>query len=317
MADSTTERLMDLVLLLLNASSPLTINQIRERVPGYGQDDPESFKRMFERDKKALREANIPLDTVALDVAQGDAQGYVLSRKEWLLPDLKLTERERMLIAFAATGWQNHHMSQAAREAAVHIGGRVTQVNSKKQLRLGFDQRNLADVLEAIRQHKVLTFDYASKSSGITAKRRVDPWQAVCRTGAWYLIGFDHDHQEMRTFRISRILGDVAIDTADISTTPSQDFSLEDALEFWTKQIQEPINVVLKVKPGTCGHIAVRAHQVDVGQDADTIHLQTADIYGIARDIAASCQEIVSIEPAIVKDRVQELVKSTLAVHNQ
>lgn len=316
MADSTTERLMDLVLLLLNASSPLTINQIRERVPGYGQDDPESFKRMFERDKKALREANIPLDTVSIDVAQGDAQAYVLSRKDWLIPDLQLTNRERMLISFAATGWQNHHMAQAAREAAVHIGGRITQVNSKNQLRLGFDQRNLADVLEAIRQHKVLSFDYASKSSGTIAKRRVDPWQAVCRSGAWYLIGFDHDHHEMRTFRISRIQGDVVIQDAEITTKPGSDFSLDGALEFWTKQVQEPIDVVLRVKPGTCGHIAVRADEVVVGHEADTIHIQTADIFGISRDIAACCNEVMSIEPAIVKDRVQELVATALAVHN-
>ena len=316
MADSTTERLMDLVLLLLNASSPLTINQIRERVPGYGQDDPESFKRMFERDKKALREANIPLDTVPIDVAQGDAQAYVLSRKDWLLPDLKLTPRERLLISFAATGWQNHHMAQMAREAALQIGGRVSAVNSGQQLRLGFDQRNLAEVLESIRLHKALAFEYASKSSGSTARRTVDPWQAVCRSGAWYLIGFDHDNNEVRTFRISRILGDVVISENDMTTYPGSDFSLDEALEFWTKQIQEPITVVLEVKPGTCQHIAVRADRVDVGKDRDVITMATSDVFGIARDIAACAHEVLGIQPAQVRRRVQELVQATLGVHS-
>lgn len=315
MADSTTERLMDLVLLLLNATSPLTINHIRDRIPGYGQDDPESFKRMFERDKKALREANIPIDTVTLDVAQGDAQAYVLSRKEWLLPDLKLTDRERMLISFAAAGWQNHHMAQTARDAALQVGGRVTQVNSKQQLRVGFDQRNLAEVLEAIRLHKTLSFDYASKSSGSTSHREVDPWHAVCRSGAWYLIGFDHGHGEMRTFRISRILGNVAIGSDDISTAPDADFSVESALEFWTKQSDNPLQVVVKVKPGTCQHIAVRAERVDVGVDSDTIHIQTADVFGIARDIAAACQEVLHIEPVEVQQRVADIVTASLAVH--
>lgn len=311
MADSTTERLMDFVLLLLNSTTPLTINQIRERVPGYGQSNPESFKRMFERDKEALREANIPLDTVTGD----SGEAYLLSKKDWLLPDLKLTERERMLIAFAATGWQNHHLAQTAREAARQIGGRVMQANSRNQLRLGFDQRNLAQVLDAIRLHKSMSFTYASKTRAETSTRTIDPWQAVCRLGSWYVIGFDLDSQEMRTFRISRIIGNVVISDDDITTGPDEDFSVEQAMEYWTKQVHEPVEVVVTVKPGTCQHIAVLADNVEYGDDADIIKVSTADIYGISRDIAASCHEVISLSPDIVAQQVSKLVRDALAVN--
>ena len=313
MADSTTERLMDFVLLLLNSSTPLTISQIRERVPGYGQGNPESFKRMFERDKEALREANIPLDTVPTD----SGEAYVLSKKDWLLPNLHLTERERMLIAFAAAGWQNHHLAQTAREAALQIGGRVTQVNSRNQLRLGFDQRNLAEVLDAIRAHKSMSFTYASKTRGETSTRSIDPWQAVCRSGSWYVIGFDHDQQEMRVFRISRIIGNVSISQNDITTSPGEDFSLEQALDYWTKQVHEPIEVTLKVKPGTCQHIAVRADNVDYQANMDVITVLSADIFGISRDIAASCHEVLEVSPRLVVEQVSKLVDNALAVNQQ
>ena len=312
MADSTTERLMDFVLLLLNSTAPLTINQIRERVPGYGQSNPESFKRMFERDKEALRDANIPLETVTGETGEA----YFLSRKDWLLPDLRLTQRERMLIAFAATGWQNHHLAQTARDAARQIGGRVLQANSRNQLRLGFDQRNLAEVLEALRLHKSMSFQYASKSRNETSSRTIDPWQAVCRAGAWYVIGFDHDQEEMRTFRISRIVGNVEISDDDITTGPDDDFSLENALEFWTKQVQEPVQVTITVKPGTCAHLSVIADRVDVGETSDVIAVSTENIYGIARDIAASCGDVLKVEPQSVADRVTALVTSALEVNS-
>ena len=315
MADTTTERLMDVVLLLLNATAPLTINQIRNRVPGYQQDDPESFKRMFERDKKALREANIPIETVSLDVAQGDAQAYILDKRDWLLTDLKLTERERMLISFAATGWQNHHMAQTAREAARQIGGRVSQVNTRNQLRLGFDQRNFPEVLEAIRLHKSLTLDYASKTSGQTSQRHIDPWQVVCRRGAWYVIGFDLDKGDMRVFKISRIIGNVQITDNEITTSMPEDFDVEAALDYWVRLVADPLTIEMKVKPGTCRHIAVLAETVDYRDGHDLITVVTSDIYGISRDIASSCHEVIEVFPEAVAQQVSELVYGALKVN--
>lgn len=316
MADSTTERLMDLVLLLINSKAPLTINQIRERVPGYDQSNPESFKRMFERDKEALREASIPLETVTFDSAGGDGQAYSISKRDWLLPDLHLTKRERMLIAFAATGWQNHHLAQTARQAARQIGGRVSLANTRNQLRLGFDQRNLAEVLEAIRLHKALSFAYASKLTGTTSIRNVDPWQAVCRLGSWYLICFDRDKKDVRTFRISRIIGQVEILDNEIETKPGSDFSLDSAMKFWTEQVPQPLEVTITVRPGTCRHLTVLADNVAYGESQDVITLHTADIYGISREIAASCHEVISVSPSEVEQRVTQLVSAALELNS-
>src|SRR5712692_1195317 len=55
------ERLLNLVALLLNSSRPLTFEEIRAKIPAYQQDDVASAKRMFERDKDALREVGVPV----------------------------------------------------------------------------------------------------------------------------------------------------------------------------------------------------------------------------------------------------------------
>ena len=56
-AQVKTERLLNLVLVLLYTRRPLSKAQIRQLVPQYGQSaSTEAFERMFERDKDELRE---------------------------------------------------------------------------------------------------------------------------------------------------------------------------------------------------------------------------------------------------------------------
>ena len=47
------ERLLNLTAALLDAGSPLTADDIRERVPGYPTEAGETFRRAFERDKES------------------------------------------------------------------------------------------------------------------------------------------------------------------------------------------------------------------------------------------------------------------------
>ena len=67
-AQVKTERLLNLVLVLLYTRRPLPKAQIRSLVPQYGQSaSTEAFERMFERDKDELRELGIPLVTEDID----------------------------------------------------------------------------------------------------------------------------------------------------------------------------------------------------------------------------------------------------------
>jgi len=63
MSRRKTERLLSLVVCLLSTRRALTAAQIREAVPGY-PDSFAAFKRMFERDKEALRELRAILEVL-------------------------------------------------------------------------------------------------------------------------------------------------------------------------------------------------------------------------------------------------------------
>jgi proteasome accessory factor B len=72
------ERLVNLVALLLESRRPLTFEQIRAKMPeGYGQDDVQSAKRMFERDKDVLRDVGVPIEVIATD-AWDVEHGYAI-----------------------------------------------------------------------------------------------------------------------------------------------------------------------------------------------------------------------------------------------
>ena len=91
------ERLLNLVGLLLEARIPLTFDGIRDTLEAYRADNPDTAKRMFERDKDILREYGVPLELVDTD-AWGVEQGYVIDKETYYLPEVAFTSEEMAVI---------------------------------------------------------------------------------------------------------------------------------------------------------------------------------------------------------------------------
>jgi predicted DNA-binding transcriptional regulator YafY len=73
------------------------------------------------------------------------------------------------------------------------------------------DPTALSPLLEKIRrgtrQHRQLRMTYQGSSAPEVTERRVDPYALVHRSGWWYLVGYCHLRQALRTFRVDRIQG--------------------------------------------------------------------------------------------------------------
>ena len=94
------ERLVNLVVALMDTPRPLTREELRQRVGGYS-DDEDNFHRNFERDKDSLRQMGIPLVTALLDPNVPESgTGYRIPRSLYELPDPGLDDDE--LMAFFA-----------------------------------------------------------------------------------------------------------------------------------------------------------------------------------------------------------------------
>src|SRR6478735_7398634 len=114
-ATAKAERLLNLVIALLNTRQFRTAQWIHEKVAGYG-DAPstDAFNRMFERDKQELREMGIPLLT-------DDRDGYRIPQVEFSLPELNFTPAETAALGLAARLWSTTTLESAGAGAVRKI----------------------------------------------------------------------------------------------------------------------------------------------------------------------------------------------------
>jgi predicted DNA-binding transcriptional regulator YafY len=62
----------------------------------------------------------------------------------------------------------------------------------------------LTMIASACRDHERFRFDYRTHS-GATGRRSVEPYRLVCNRRQWYLVAWDLDRDDWRTFRVDRI----------------------------------------------------------------------------------------------------------------
>ena len=216
------QRLLNLIIGLSNTRHRLTRAQIRDSIEGYapapsGADVQEldateaAFERMFERDKKALRDLGIPLETV-VDPAHGDEIGYRIRPAEAAMPPLELTAPELAVVGLAADYWQDAALGADARQAVMKLassaehGPRVELPFAGRATRA---QDAVAALIEAVAERQAVRFEYSSASGG-TGTRTIEPWKVVFRGGVAYVVGHDRDREDARIFRVQRIGGTVA-----------------------------------------------------------------------------------------------------------
>ncbi len=196
------ERLLNLVGLLLETRTPLTFEQIRETLEPYRQEKVDSAKRMFERDKDILRDYGVPLQLVDTD-AWGTEQGYVIPKDAYYLPEIAFTPEELAALFVAAQGVRNDTPAEeAVRKLMVGAEGSMLAGLAGGPLASGSDARGplVMAVAAAAQDHRRVRFGYRT-SKGTASDRDVDAYTALFRAGHWYLVGFDHERDEARSFR--------------------------------------------------------------------------------------------------------------------
>ena len=230
------ERLLNLIAFLLDTDRPVTIQQIQDTVPGYGGQSWESFKRMFERDKEALREVGIPLEVAVVTLHGEPEEGYRIPKDRYYLPELDLAAEELASLWLAA-GLLRLQDPTAARSALLKLAGELPPQVERARLSwlsadLGLAVPGLPRAFEAVAERRTVTFGYRGRSGEKT--RTVDPYGLVHRKGTWYLVARDHDRGENRSFRLDRVAGTIRYRSAGSAGgdfEPPEGFRPEEALE--------------------------------------------------------------------------------------
>lgn len=201
MSKRKSERLVNLLILLLSTKAFVTRHQIRATIEGYRGQTDAAFERMFERDKEELRQLGIPIVTGTNEPDQDVEDGYRILRSEFELPPLSFTPEELAVLGAAALVWQD---TVAADETASALGtlraaGLDPDVERLQTLRPRIPGEPGFDVVrEAIAERREIEFGYRDQT------RRVQPWRLQQRRGRWYLLGHDVVKGEPRRFKLAR-----------------------------------------------------------------------------------------------------------------
>jgi proteasome accessory factor B len=220
------KRLLDLVMILLRARTPVTYRDIREQFPAYQTLNVEAGLRAFERDKADLLELGVPIRYITPDEDDSlEDGGYVIDMKRFKMPEVRLTPDEISALVLAAS--VAHAMPGGAYPKIVDLALKKlafdlpelpdtpTEFPRPAPVLVHFPERRVgvrpelgeiyATIEAATRHRKRVTLRYQTAATGMVSTRELDPYALVYRDGAWLAVGWCHLRQEVRTFRIDRI----------------------------------------------------------------------------------------------------------------
>lgn len=240
--------MINLIAALLETTKPLTADEIRHGIAGYEGTSLEAFRRSFERDKEALRDMGVPLEVRKLDPFSEQADGYIIPKDRYYLPELDLSPEELAALKLAAEAILGRGVKAAeagllklslGEEPAGWTGPRVVT-----GAELAVEEPRLGDVYSALVERRPIRFLYED-AIGRRSTRTFETWGLVHRAGYWYAIGRDAAADAQRTFKLSRIRSPIKLLTGTYEVSSSFDASRGVPAESWEFGAEEvgPVTV--------------------------------------------------------------------------
>jgi proteasome accessory factor B len=314
MAARRAERLVNLVICLLSTRQYLTAERIRDAVPGYEAPDgspqaDEAFKRMFERDKAELRDLGIPLETGRNSLFDTD-DGYRITRREYELPPLHFTAAESAAVGLAARLWQSATLGAPARSALLKLRAGGTDVDATSAPggapHVDAGDPALPALLEAARTGRAVRFQYQKSGSGAPERRTLEPWGVLSWRRRWYVAGHDRDRDEPRSFRLSRIVGDVAL------FGPTGGFARPEGInltQLVAGRSPDPAHIAhIRITGPNAGQLRRLADDLD----SELLSINFTDLQWLARVVASAGRSAQVLDPPELVQAVRRRLESVV-----
>ncbi len=183
--------------------------------------------RTIERDISALQQVGVPIyaDT-------GRRGGYAIDPSR-TLPPLNFTPAEAVAMSVALRQAGGSPFARAAgsalRKVLAAMPGQEASAARELASRVGFISPAVTPSIpvvieDALAARHVLRLDYVDKH-GAPTERDVEPVMFLAREDYWYLVGWCRLRDELRAFRLDRVLG--VRDTGETAPTrPAEHLSL-------------------------------------------------------------------------------------------
>ncbi|OLP20451.1 DNA-binding protein [Leptolyngbya sp. 'hensonii'] len=263
------------------------------------------------------------------------ARGYYYTDPDWRLPTIPLTRGElfaltlgaRMLEAYAGSAYSLELRSAIARLAErlpEQTWVDLQQVAEERILfrsgaEINLDPEVWHQLEDACRNHKTVHMTYYTAGRNATSDRNLDPYVLhIYRGTNPYVIGYCHNRQEMRWFRVDRIK---RLQVLAETFVPDPTFDARDHLEmiFQHEAGGVPLPVVIWFDAPTAPYIRERrwhpTQEIHEHPDGSlTLHLMVRGMNDLKRWVLGYGQGAIVREPPelvqLVKTEVSQMQNS-------
>ncbi len=215
-------RQLSLISFLMAERRPVSALEIRQDVEGYAQmSSDEAFNRRFYADRAELSSLGIDLKVEKSSEGSFEAETYTLPPENFYLPAIEFSDQELgalrtalalldgefayaepLRLALQQLSWGKPSPLSAPEHQSVRLA--MTASGGGRDL-----SQRLSKIETAIFRRKTIIFDYYTMGRDAEERRKVDPYHLLFRGGQFYLVGYAHERDAVRVFRLSRIRGKV------------------------------------------------------------------------------------------------------------
>ena len=216
-------RQLSLVAFLMAERRPLTARDVKSNVEGYSEMSDEAFARRFYSDRAELIALGVPLHSQR-DEFTGE-ELYTLRSENYFLGKLDLDDDELAALQTALYLLEGKFAyAEPLRLALQNLalgrpGFDEAQTDTSERVRVNDPDYSpetagrLSKLEAAISKQRTIKFSYWSPQRDRIGERELNPYALRRDRGTWYVIGHDLANEDVRTFRVSRIRGDIRFAT--------------------------------------------------------------------------------------------------------
>jgi proteasome accessory factor C len=215
-------RQLSLVAYLMSERRSASARDVKQAVEGYSDMSDEAFARRFYADRTELLGLGVPISSQR-DEFTGE-ELYTLRREQYFLPPLHLSDDELAALSNAVYLLEGQFAYAEPLRLALQnlaLGRPNPSEDAGRDVTLSLTgsgytsdvAARLQKLEAAVSKQRTVLFRYWSISTDEEAQRTLDPYSLYSREGQWYVVGHDRDRDAIRTFRLTRIRGDVRFAT--------------------------------------------------------------------------------------------------------
>lgn len=314
MSSAKTERLVNLTMALLGSKRYMAKSEIFRRVAGYSG-SIETKERMFERDKDDLRNLGIEIEVASHDPLFEDEVGYRIRPEVFQLRE-RFESEELGLISLALNLIKDSDMDSSSASISRRLNSLAVSPMMPEEFRIREKQigeSGLAEILSSLAERQTIEFEYRKEDSLKNETRKVNPLGLSAWRGSWYLVGEDLNREDVRVFKVSRIVSSITLLGSRNAYMIPSDFNIKDYLIMIRPG---EYSATLKIRKAAGIHLRNQASEIkQIDEEWDLVDTCFQDRIEALREVMWLGADVIVIEPQELRTAVVHSLKTLVAKH--